>query len=52
MVRGFAFLGNQYGLSFGGQDFPLDLLFYYVPTHRLVVFDIKIGSFEAEFARR
>ncbi len=50
MGRGFSFLGNQFRISVGGQDFFLDLLFYHIPTHRFVVFDLKIGAFEAEFA--
>ncbi len=46
---GFAYAGNQYRLVVGGQEFFLDLVFYHVPTHRWVVFELKIGAFEPEF---
>lgn len=47
---GFAFLGNQYHLEVGGEDFYLDLLFYHVRLRCSVVIDLKIGAFKPEFA--
>jgi predicted nuclease of restriction endonuclease-like (RecB) superfamily len=47
---GFAFLGNQYHLEVGGEDFYIDLLFYHVRLHCYVVIDLKIGDFQPEFA--
>jgi len=46
---GFAFLGNQYRLEVGGEEFFLDLLFYHTRLHCHVVIDLKIGDFKPEF---
>lgn len=48
--KGFSFVGNQYPLQVGGQDFFLDLLFYHTKLHRYVVIDLKMEDFEPEFA--
>jgi len=50
MGRGFAFVGSQYHLEIGDQDFYIDLLLYHIPLHRYVVVDLKMGRFTAEFA--
>lgn len=47
---GFAFVGSQYHLEVGGQDFYLDLLFYHFRLRCFVVFDLKIGEFQPEYA--
>ena len=46
---GFAFIGNQYHIEVGGQDYYLDLLFYHAKLHCYVVIDLKIGEFKPEF---
>jgi predicted nuclease of restriction endonuclease-like (RecB) superfamily len=48
--EGFYFAGRQKSLQIGGEEFILDLLFFHHPTRRFVVVDLKIGSFQAEFA--
>lgn len=48
--KGFAFMGNQYRLSVGEQDYFLDLLFYHVRLRCYVVVDLKIGGFKPEYA--
>ena len=48
--KGFAFVGSQYRLDVGGQDFYLDLLFYHLRLRRFVVIDLKIEEFKPEFA--
>jgi predicted nuclease of restriction endonuclease-like (RecB) superfamily len=48
--KGFAFMGSQYHLEVGEQDFYLDLLFYHVRLHCYVVIDLKIEDFMPEFA--
>jgi predicted nuclease of restriction endonuclease-like (RecB) superfamily len=48
--KGFAFVGSQYHLDVGGQDFYLDLLFYHLRLRCFVVFDLKIEEFEPEFS--
>jgi len=40
---GFAFVGSQYPLEVGGEDFKLDLLFYHLKLRRFVVIDVKMG---------
>jgi predicted nuclease of restriction endonuclease-like (RecB) superfamily len=47
---GFAFVGSQYRLEVGGQDFYLDLLFYHLRLRCHVVIDLKIGAFRPEDA--
>jgi predicted nuclease of restriction endonuclease-like (RecB) superfamily len=47
---GFAFLGSQYHLPVGEEDFFIDLLFYHVKLHCYVVIDLKMGKFRPEYA--
>jgi predicted nuclease of restriction endonuclease-like (RecB) superfamily len=47
---GFAFVGSQYPLEVGDQDFYLDLLFYHLRLRCFVVIDLKISEFQPEFA--
>jgi predicted nuclease of restriction endonuclease-like (RecB) superfamily len=47
---GFAFVGSQYRLSVGDQEFYIDLLFYHLKLRAYVVIDLKMKSFEPEFA--
>jgi len=47
---GFAFLGSEYHLEIGDQDFYLDLLFYHTRLHCYIVIELKIGAFVPEFA--
>ncbi|RZM03993.1 MAG: DUF1016 family protein [Pedobacter sp.] len=50
MGKGFAFLGNQYRLEVGGQEFYIDLLFFNRPLQCLVAFELKRGDFKPEYA--
>jgi len=47
---GFAFLGNQYHLEIGDQDYYLDLLFYHLRLRCFVVIELKMGEFQPEYA--
>ena len=47
---GFAFLGNQYHLNVGGDDFYIDLLFYNINLRCYVVIELKTGDFKPEYA--
>jgi predicted nuclease of restriction endonuclease-like (RecB) superfamily len=47
---GFAFVGNQYHLEVGGDDFYLDLLFYHLQLRCYVVIELKTGKFKPEYA--
>jgi len=46
--RDFCFVGSEYPIQVGGQDFSLDLLFFNRALGCLVVFDLKVGRFEPE----
>ena len=47
---GFAFVGSQYRLTIGNEDFFIDLLFYHLKLRAYVVVDLKMKAFEPEFA--
>jgi predicted nuclease of restriction endonuclease-like (RecB) superfamily len=47
---GFAFVGAEVPLRSGDREFFLDLLFYHCRLHRYVVFELKLGRFEPEYA--
>ncbi len=46
---GFAFVGKQYHLDVGDQDFYIDLLFYNIKLHSYVVIELKKGAFKPEY---
>lgn len=48
--QGFAFVGRQYRLDVGDEDFHIDLLFYQLRLRAFVVIDLKKGPFKPEFA--
>jgi predicted nuclease of restriction endonuclease-like (RecB) superfamily len=48
--KGFAFIGRQYSLRIGEKEYWLDLLFYHIRLRCFVVIDLKVTSFEPEYA--
>lgn len=48
--QGFAFVGQQYHLDIGEQDFYIDLLFYHLRLRCYVVIELKRGDFKPEYA--
>lgn len=48
--KGFAFVGSQYPLVVGGEDFYIDLLFYHLRLRCFVVIELKTVDFRPEFA--
>ncbi|QQP98913.1 DUF1016 family protein [Lysobacter enzymogenes] len=48
--KGFAFVGNQYRLEIGGEDYFIDLLFYHLHLRCFVAFELKMEEFKPEFA--
>lgn len=48
--KGFAFVGRQYRLEVGGQDFYIDMLFYHFKIKCFVVVELKVDEFKPEFA--
>lgn len=47
---GFAFVGRQFQMEVGDDDFYLDLLFYHLTLRCFIVIDLKVGRFKAEYA--
>ncbi len=47
---GFAFVGQQYRLEVGGEEFSIDLLFYHLRLRRFVAIELKSGEFKPEYA--
>jgi predicted nuclease of restriction endonuclease-like (RecB) superfamily len=47
--QGFAFVGRQYRLDVGGDDFYIDLLFYHLKLRCFIVIDLKSGAFKPEY---
>ena len=48
--QGFAFVGRQFRLDVGDEDFYVDLLFYHLRLRAFVVIDLKKGRFKPEYA--
>lgn len=49
MGGNFAFMGNQYRINVGGEDFYIDLLLYHRSLRSLVAIELKIGEFKPEY---
>jgi predicted nuclease of restriction endonuclease-like (RecB) superfamily len=47
---GFAFVGRQYRLEVGGDEFFIDLLFYHLKLRCYVVVELKATPFKPEYA--
>ena len=47
---GFAFVGRQYHLEIGDQDFYLDLVFYHLKLRCFIVLELKDKDFKPEYA--
>lgn len=46
--KDFLFVGEEYRLQVGNQDFYIDLLFYHRGLSALVAFELKVGQFKPE----
>lgn len=47
--KNFTFIGEEYRIQVGNEDFYIDLLFYNRELSCLVAFELKIGSFKPEY---
>jgi predicted nuclease of restriction endonuclease-like (RecB) superfamily len=47
---GFSYVGRQYPLIIGGEEFYIDLLFYHLKLRCFVVVELKTGKFLPEYA--
>jgi len=48
--NGFSFVGQQYHLEVGGEDFYIDLLFYHLKLRCFVVMELKMREFVPEYS--
>jgi predicted nuclease of restriction endonuclease-like (RecB) superfamily len=48
--KGFAYVGNQYKIKVSESEYILDVLFFNFHLNCFVVFELKVGQFEPEFA--
>ena len=48
--QGFAYMGRQFPLNVGGDEFYLDLLFYHTRLHCYVIVELKTTEFKPEYA--
>jgi predicted nuclease of restriction endonuclease-like (RecB) superfamily len=48
--QGFAFIGRQYHLEIGDNDFYIDLLFYHLVLRCFIVIELKKGAFKPDYA--
>lgn len=46
--RDFCYIGSEYPVQVGGQDFALDLLFFHRGLNSLVAIELKVGRFQPE----
>lgn len=47
--KGFAYMGRQFAVTVGGQEFRTDLLFYHTKLKCYIIIELKVTSFEPEF---
>ncbi len=47
--KDFIFMGEEYRLQVGNQDFFIDLLFFHRGLSALVAFELKIGTFKPDY---
>lgn len=48
--KGFAFVGKQYHLEAGDEDYYIDLLFYHLDLRSYIVIELKTTKFKPEYA--
>ncbi|MEM9008026.1 MAG: PDDEXK nuclease domain-containing protein, partial [Cyanobacteria bacterium P01_F01_bin.86] len=47
---GFAYVGKDYRLTIGGEEFCLDLLLYHLELRCFVIIELKMDQFKAEYS--
>lgn len=50
--KDFTFIGEEYPIQVGGDDFRIDLLFFHRSLHCLVAMELKIGKFKPEYVSK
>ena len=50
--KDFTFVGEEYPIQVGGEDYRIDLLFFHRNLHCLVAMELKIGKFKPEYVSK
>ena len=50
--KDFTFVGEEYPLQVGGEDYRIDLLFFHRSLRCLVAMELKIGKFKPEYVSK
>lgn len=50
--RDFTFVGEEYPIQVGGEDYRIDLLFFHRSLHCLVAIELKVGKFKPEYVSK
>ena len=52
MGKDFTFIGEEYPIQVGGEDYRIDLLFFHRSLHCLVAMELKVGKFKPEYVSK
>lgn len=50
--KDFTFVGEEYPIQVGGEDYRIDLLFFHRNLHCLVAIELKVGKFKPEYVSK
>ena len=50
--KDFTFVGEEYSVQVGGEDYRIDLLFFHRSLHCLVAIELKVGKFKPEYVSK
>lgn len=50
--KDFTFVGQEYPIQVGGEDYRIDLLFFHRSLHCLVAMELKVGKFKPEYVSK
>lgn len=50
--KDFTFVGEEYLVQVGGEDYRIDLLFFHRSLHCLVAIELKVGKFKPEYVSK
>ena len=50
--KDFTFIGEEYPMQVGGEDYRIDLLFFHRSLHCLVAIELKVGKFKPEYVSK
>ena len=50
--KDFTFVGEEYSIQVGGEDYRIDLLFFHRNLHCLVAMELKVGKFKPEYVSK